>query len=57
VIQIAPYKKYYRKKEMRKKFGVSDSTLDRMEAAGKLPPREKISERAVGWRADLVDKQ
>ena len=39
-----------------KLLGVSTSTIWRMEKAGKLPPKYKISDRVVGWRQQDIDQ-
>lgn len=33
-------------------LGVSRMTLYRLEAAGKIPPRVRVTDHAVGWYAD-----
>jgi prophage regulatory protein len=34
--------------------GLSRSAIYRLEAAGKFPPRVRVSARATAWRSDLV---
>lgn len=47
--------KIIRPGELAKKLSVSTVTLWRMEKRGELPPRKKISKRAVGWlESDLI---
>lgn len=41
--------KIYRPYQLAEILGISKTTLWRMEKAGELPQRYKISERAVGW--------
>lgn len=36
--------------------GVSDRTLRRWEAAGKLPPVTRVSRRVNGWRKSVLDQ-
>jgi len=51
--------KILRKNDLKKILGLrGDSSLDRLEKAGVLPPRVKISPfgRSVGWFADDIDR-
>ena len=41
--------------EVRKRSGLSRSTLWRMERAGTFPSRRQISRRAVGWVESEID--
>ena len=43
-----------RRKAVREQTGHSDSTIDRMEAAGKLPQRVILGPNSVGWYADEI---
>lgn len=38
------------------KLGVSRATLYRLEAAGELPPRRRITANAVGWIEAEIDE-
>lgn len=45
-----------RKREVEARTGLSDTSIDRLEAAGNFPKRVKISQGAVGWYSDEVQK-
>ena len=49
-------RRIYRKKKVRDKTGLSDSTIYRKEKDGKFPKRIKISERLVGWYEDEIER-
>lgn len=48
--------KIIRVKELCRLISVSPTTLWRMEKRGELPPRIKISTRAVGWRESDIEE-
>ncbi len=48
-------KKILRKPEVRQKTGLSDSTIWRLEKAGKFPQRVQLSSNAVGWYEHEID--
>ncbi|MFK5987155.1 MAG: AlpA family phage regulatory protein [Pseudomonadota bacterium] len=45
---------FYRKPELKKITGLSDSTVWRMEKAGNFPKRKQITSRLVGWSRQEV---
>ncbi len=45
-----------RPSQLAEKLGVSRTTIYRMEKRGDLPPRIKMSNRAVGWRSDVIEE-
>ena len=45
-----------RRGELAKLLGVSLQTLWRMEKRGDLPPKTKISNRAVGWSKQAISE-
>jgi len=47
--------KLIRPNQLAEMLSVSTVTLWRMEKRGDLPPRIKISERAVGWRESDIE--
>ncbi len=48
--------KIIRPAELAKQLSISKVSLWRMEKQGKLPPRVRISRRAVGWRSSDIDQ-
>lgn len=46
---------FYRKPELLKLLGISDTTLWRMEQAGEFVKRKQITSRLVGWNRAEVD--
>ena len=48
--------KIIRVAEVLERTGMSKTTIDRLERAGKFPKRVKISDRAVGWHDTEINK-
>lgn len=43
-------------KAVAERLGVSKSTVHRMEKAGVLPPKAKLSHKTVGWRESRLNE-
>ena len=48
-------RKIIRRPDLKGKTGLTDRTIDRMEAAGEFPQRVKLSANSIGWFEDEVD--
>jgi predicted DNA-binding transcriptional regulator AlpA len=44
------------RKQVAEQLGISTRTLDRLQERGELPPRVKISNRLVGYRASEIER-
>lgn len=44
------------RKQVAEQLGISTRTLDRLHERGELPPRVKISDRLVGYRASAIEQ-
>lgn len=48
--------KFLRKKDVREKTTLSYSSIDRLEAAGRFPPRRRLGQLRVYWLEEEVEK-
>ena len=46
---------FLRKAEVSRRTGLSDTTIWRLEKAGKFPRRVQITQKIVGWAEDEID--
>ena len=49
-------KRILRRPVVKGRTGLGDTMIDRLESEGRFPKRIKITERAVGWPEDEIDK-